>query len=936
MMLALTVSLPLLAALLLCAVPNRARRTSAWLAGGMTAIALASILWHAPDALRGEIWRQSISVLPMLDFALSFRVDAYAFAFALLVLGIGLLIVLYAAFYLSKDDPPARFFAYLMLFMGAMLGMVCSGNLLQLVVYFELTSIASFLLIAFWHQRKDAREGARMALAITGAGGLCLLAAVLLIGHVVGSLELDRVLSDGALIRESPKFGLILGLVLVACFAKSAQFPLHFWLPHAMAAPTPVSAYLHSATMVKAGVFLLGRLHPVFASTDAWFYVVSLTGLATMLLGATVAIFRHDLKGMLAYSTISHLGLITLLFGLGSPLAAVAAVFHILNHAVFKASLFMAAGIIDHETGTRDMRQLGGLYQLLPITGTLAIVASMAMAGVPLLNGFLSKEMFLAETLGLEGRGWVAWVVPLLATLASVLSMAYSLRFVHDTFFNGPTRSEIKHAHEPPRFMRVPVEVLVLICLAVGIAPAWVIGPLLAAASEAVLGMPPPPYSLAIWHGFNLPLLMSAIALLGGAALYFVLQRKRNLHSALPREVDGRLLFQRSYTLLKRGARFLSTPFMQFSLQSQLRVLLLLILVFAAYPLIRLGMGLSLESMQTGSISLAELSLLALCALLSVLTVRFYQQRLAALLLLGGVGLLVALIFVHLSAPDLALTQLLVEMVTIVLMMLALNWLPASSPKEPSRAAKWGDGALAIGLGLGAALLTFAVISKPFDSISPFFLEQTLPLGGGANAVNVIIVDFRGYDTLGEITVLGIAGLLVYSLLSGLRPKLNPTVSALPNTRASLLLKLMARVLLPFALLLGIYLFLRGHNAPGGGFIAGLVVALALILQWVASSTREAERALPGDFRAWVAGGLLIAGLTGVGSFFLGAPFLTSTYDYPDLPVLGPIPLASAALFDLGVFATVIGATMVILLALSRLRAQKLGPEVSGREQADA
>ena len=403
--------------------------------------------------------------------------------------------------------------------MGSMLGVVLSENLLLMLVFWELTSLSSFLLIGFWSHRSDARRGARMALAVTGGGGLALLAGILLIGQVVGSFELSDVLAARQVLQASALFPLILVLVLLGVFTKSAQFPFHFWLPHAMAAPTPVSAYLHSATMVKAGVFLLARLYPALAGNDLWFYLVGLTGLATLLLGAFLALFQNDLKGLLAYSTISHLGLITLLFGLDSPMANVAAIFHIINHATFKASLFMAAGIIDHETGSRDMRRINGLWKYMPHTAVLAMVASASMAGVPLLNGFLSKEMFFGETLSQNMAGAFNWLIPTLATVATLFSVAYSVRFIHDVFFNGEPVDLPKTPHEPPRYMKVPVEVLVGLCLLVGMAPAWTVAPLLSAAASASLNGALPAYSLAIWHGFNAPLAMSLIALVGGIAL---------------------------------------------------------------------------------------------------------------------------------------------------------------------------------------------------------------------------------------------------------------------------------------------------------------------------------------------------------------------------------------------------------------------------------
>ena len=431
-------ALPFVGCLVAALLPTNARNLeSLWAAAVALAVALPLALLY-PEVRDGAVLTERIAWLPSLGVNLVVRLDGFAWMFAMLVSAMGLLVIVYARYYLSADDPAARFYSLLLGFMGAMLGVVVSGNLVQLVVFWELTSVFSFLLIGYWTHRKDARRGARMAFTVTATGGLALLAGVLLLGHIVGSYELDAVLAAGDVVRAHALYPLTLALVLLGALTKSAQFPFHFWLPHAMAAPTPVSAYLHSATMVKAGVFLLARLWPVLAGTDAWFWIVGGAGLATLLLGAYAAMFQNDLKGLLAYSTISHLGLITLLLGLNSPLAAVAAVFHMMNHATFKASLFMAVGIIDHETGTRDMRRLDGLYRFMPITGTLAIVACAAMAGVPLLNGFLSKEMFFAETVFVSAHPAIEYGLPALATLAGVFAVVYSLRFGHDVFFGPP------------------------------------------------------------------------------------------------------------------------------------------------------------------------------------------------------------------------------------------------------------------------------------------------------------------------------------------------------------------------------------------------------------------------------------------------------------------------------------------------------------------
>ncbi len=945
MSLFLLVLLPWLGAALVASLPAGARRLQAALAGatalGVTVLALQA----APAILGGQVLRASVEWLPALGLDLGFRMDGLAWLFVLLIGGIGALVVLYAAWYLDPGDPHSpsgRFFVFLLLFMGAMLGVVLADNLVLLVLFWELTSLASFLLIGYWHGRddvgRDAREGARMALTITGAGGLCLLAGALLLGHIAGSFELDVVLASGDRIRAHALYEVALVLVLLGAFTKSAQFPFHFWLPHAMAAPTPVSAYLHSATMVKCGVFLLARLYPALGGSEPWFWIVTSTGLATMLLGAYIAIFQHDLKGLLAYSTISHLGLITLLFGLSEPLAVVAGVFHILNHAVFKAGLFMSAGIIDHECGTRDLRRINGLMKLMPFTATLGIVASLSMAGVPLLNGFLSKEMFFAEALAKDSSAAMEWLLPAGATLAGALSVAYSLRFIHDTFFNGEPVGLPKTPHEPPFFMRLPVMLLVLLCLAVGLAPALVAGPLLAVAAQAALygepGLALPAYELAIWHGFNGALLMSAIAVVAGVVLYFALQRGLNLHriTRLPGWVvaGGRELFALLQASGVSAARGLVGALQNGSLQRYLLLLVLMALAAGAAPFV-LSWGPSAQPAALHLQGLHPLSLLLglLGSAAALGTALLHRQRVVAVLLMGSAGLVVCLVFVGLSAPDLALTQLLVEVVSLVLLMLALKWLPEESPQERvARWRQWRDAALALAVGLGVAALVWMVLTRPGQSISDFFFATTLPLGGGANAVNVIIVDFRGFDTLGEITVLGIAALTLHALLAGWAPPAAQTPAASGQAHP-LMLQRVARLVLPFVVLISVFLYLRGHNLPGGGFIAGLVLAIGLVLMQVAHGqawVRERSPLLGGDFRAWIGWGLALAAATGLGSWLFAAPFLTTTYDYPWLPGIGGVPLASASAFDLGVYMVVVGATMAMLLAIARLSRPAAAP----------
>ena len=922
--------LPWLGAALVACLPGTARRAAAWVAGVTALVVTALALASASAVFGGEVLRWSVPWLPALGLQFGFRLDGLAWLFALLIGGIGALVVLYAAWYLDPADPAPRFFTFLLLFMGAMLGVVLADNLILLVLFWELTSLSSFLLIGYWHHREDAREGARMALTVTGLGGLCLLAGALLIEQIVGSTQLDVVLASGDLIRAHPMYPTALVLVLLGAFTKSAQFPFHFWLPHAMAAPTPVSAYLHSATMVKCGVFLLARLYPALGGSEPWFWIVSLTGLTTLLIGAYIAIFQHDLKGLLAYSTISHLGLITLLFGLGEPLAVVAGVFHIINHATFKAGLFMSAGIIDHECGTRDMRRINGLWKYMPFTATLGMTAAAAMAGVPLLNGFLSKEMFFAEAVAKNSHAAMTLLLPVGATLAGVFGVAYSARFVHDVFFNGEPVGLPKTPHEAPFFMRLPVLLLVMLCLLVGLLPALTVGPLLAVAAQAALYGAPgpalPAYTLSLWHGFNLPLLMSAVASVGGVLLYFGLQRFVNLHRLvrLPLWIKsgGRDLFQALQAAGVAAARGLTGALETGSLQRYLMLLVLLALAAGAWPFLRAGPSAEAAPWHLHGMNFVALVVWAIGMAGALATVLMYRQRLLALLPLGAVGLVVCLAFVWFSAPDLALTQLLVEVVSIVLLLLALRWLPAQSPVEPQAWRRWRDALIALAVAAGVTALVWMVLTRPFDAISPFYLANALPLGGGANAVNVIIVDFRAFDTLGEITVLAIAALTMHALLADFAPPL-PLPGGSPAQRHPLMLQLIARLVLPFAVLLSIFFYLRGHNLPGGGFIAGLLLAIALLLQQVAHGQAwVAAHATGGrelDFRGWAGWGLLIAVGTGLASGWYGAPFLTSTYDYPWLPGVGGVPLASASAFDLGVYLVVVGGVMVMMTSIARL-----------------
>ena len=942
--------LPFLGSIIAALLPANARNAESTLAGLIALFCAVQAALYFPQIADGGVISQQFTWLPTLGLNFTVRMDGFAWMFCMLVLGIGALVVLYARYYMSPEDPVPRFFAFFLAFMGSMAGVVLSGNIIQLVLFWELTSLFSFLLIGYWYHRKDARRGARMALTVTGTGGLCLLAGMLVLGHIAGSYELDTVLASGDLVRAHPMYLTALVLVLLGALTKSAQFPFHFWLPHAMAAPTPVSAYLHSATMVKAGVFLMARMWPVLGGTEQWFWLVGGAGVCTLLLGAYVAMFQDDLKGLLAYSTISHLGLITLLLGLNSPLAAVAAVFHIMNHATFKASLFMAAGIIDHESGSRDIRKLSGLFRMMPITATLAMVASASMAGVPLLNGFLSKEMFFAETVYISANTAIEYGLPIAATIAGIFSVAYSLRFTVDVFF-GPPATDLPHTpHEPPHWMRVPVELLVLTCLVVGMLPALSVGRFLDAAARPVVGGQLPKFSLAVWHGFNLPLVMSFVALAGGVALYMLLRAARQRgHLERPpgiQYLNGKRAFEitiATFSLWGRaGRRMLGTR----RLQVQLLWLISTALVVGMLPLWALGLQPGdRPSLPPSPVFILLWVIGAICAVGAAWQAKYH--RLAALALLSGAGLATCITFTWFSAPDLALTQLSVEAVTTVLILLGLRWLPRRL--EPAEmgvkrtrlavARRMRDFAIAAAAGTGMAAIAWAMMTRPFpQSISTFFLERAQPEGGGTNVVNVMLVDFRGFDTMGEIVVLGIVALTVYALLRRFRPAretldlpmqqralpadletdlVNPRLANDTAVGYLMVPAVLMRLVLPLACMVSVYLFMRGHNEPGGGFVAGLVMSVALLLQYIVSGTVWVEENMPLHPRRWIGLGILIALATGVGSWFFGYPFMTTHTAHFTLPLIGEIHVASALFFDIGVFTLVVGATLLVLTSLA-------------------
>ncbi len=925
---------PFIGALFPALMIRAGRDACALMTGVATLLAFAMLMTMAPAVFRGEVLQAQIEWLPALGLSASFFLDGLGFLFAGMILGVGLLIILYARFYLSSDDPMGQFYTYLLLFQGAMLGIVTSDNVLLLLVFWELTSLSSFLLIGYWKHLPEGRQGARMALAVTGGGGLALIGGMLILGNIAGSYDLTVILTKGDEIRASEWYFPALILILLGAFTKSAQFPFHFWLPHAMAAPTPVSAYLHSATMVKAGVFLLARLWPVLAGTPEWFYIVATTGLITMVLGALIALFKDDLKALLAFSTVSHLGLLTMLLGLGTKFGVVAAVFHIINHLTFKAALFMSAGIVDHEAHTRDIKRLGGLRRLMPITTVIACLAALSMAGIPLLNGFLSKEMML------EAVSQTEWwenplFVPVLATVGALLSVAYSFRFIFHTFF-GPVRDDYpSKPHDPSFGMWAAPAFLVVLVIAIGLFSKATVGPLVAVAADAVYGGGKAPYySLKIWHGVTPALWMSVIAVIGGIVLMVLHKPLAWVWNAVPRP-EAKVIFEWLLDRIVRLCRAIAEATHNGSITRYLAIFAVgtVALGYIAWS----GGGMTPATRDPLAVTpLAAIGWLLLVGATGYL-VTIHHNRFRALIVISIIGLMVSAGFVYLSAPDLALTQISVETVTILLLLLALYFLPKETPRESPAWLRLRDGAIALISGGAVAALAYAFMLRDVSVISDFHLANSYKGGGGTNVVNVILVDFRGYDTYGEIIVLGIAGLTIFALMESLlRGKASARLrnwTFAPNTsldRHPIMMVVATRFLFPIACLVGVYIFLRGHNEPGGGFVAGLVVSIALLMQYMASGFAWAQRKQTVEYHSMIGLGVIIAGLTGAGAWLAGRPFLTSAFGYVNLPPIEEFELATAALFDLGVFLAVLGAVMLTLYSLSRI-ARHAGETVNPR-----
>ncbi len=740
-----------------------------------------------PSVMNGGHAVSELQWIPSLGISFVSYLDGLSLLFSLLITGIGTLVVLYSIFYLDKNrEKLNNFYVYLLLFMTAMLGVVQSDNMISLYLFWELTSISSFLLIGYWYTRDRSRFGALKSMMITVFGGLMMLGGFVLLGIMGDTFSIRELIANSATFVGHEFFTVALILILLGAFTKSAQFPFYIWLPDAMEAPTPVSAYLHSATMVKAGIYLVARFTPIFAVSEVWIWLVTGIGLLTLFWGSFFAVKQTDLKAILAFSTVSQLGLIMSLLGAGSiayhtddaifRFAAFAAIFHLINHATFKGSLFMVAGIVDHETGTRDIRKLGGLMSIMPVSFTVAFIGSMSMAGLPPFNGFLSKEMFLQSMLAIrhfELFNFATWgiVFPVVAWIASVFTFVYSFYFVFKTFA-GQRKSEPlpKKPHEASTGMLVSPVILAALVVGIFFIPnligKWFVKP-------AVMAIQPGLYShpsdvavhVAAWHGLASPELWMTVAVVGvGTILYLTLAKWQKLYELQPQYLSLNTLYDSAMWMSEGGMNRLSRLYMTGLIRTYLLYMFAFIVAITTATLfIKEAFVVDMDSFTALN---AYGIMTAIILVIAVAMVLLAKTRLAAIIALGAVGYSVALFFVIFKAPDLALTQLVIETVSVALFLLAFKHLPALSNHGQTKRNRLANLLISAGVGITVALVALSAHSqKLLPSISQYYKDTVATEAGGGNIVNVILVDYRGFDTLFEIAVLSIAGLGVLGMI---------------------------------------------------------------------------------------------------------------------------------------------------------------------------
>ncbi|QIS23159.1 Na+/H+ antiporter subunit A [Nocardia terpenica] len=902
---------------------------------------LAGFAWVLANWNSGQ--RIDIRWAPSIHLDLALRFDGLASIMSALVLGIGALILAYCAHYFDDDDRQRLgiFAGYLVAFAGTMFGLVLSDNMLLLFTFWEATTVLSFLLVGHHADQLPGRRAALQALLVTGAGGLAMLVGIIMVGQHYRTYLLSELLP-----RIDPHdwwTGVALVLLLIGALSKSAIVPLHFWLPGAMAAPTPVSAYLHAAAMVKAGVYLVARLAPGFAAVAPWHPMVLGLGLLSMVLAGLRSLQVYDLKLVLAFGTVSQLGFLMVLVGIGTPDAALAGATMIVAHALFKACLFMVVGIIDHGAGTRDLRRLSGLGHREPVLCAIAILAALSMAGIPPMLGFVGKESALtaaleADTLSPSGR--IAVTVGIV--VGSMLTVGYSARFLWGAF---GTKSVTVGAPEPRRRWHppgaaflVPPAVLAAASLAAGPGAAWLDRRVRPYAQTLPGGEPP---HLALWHGFGTPLTLTMAVIACGLVLFEI--RDRIGESASPRLGNA----DRVYDATLRAMDQLSLRMTGATQRGSLPLNQALILItLIALPTVMLVLGGRTRVPLRLWDSPLQLVIGAIMAAMAV-GATVMRNRLAVVLLVGVTGYGCGVIYALHGAPDLALTQFLVETLTLVIFVLVLRKFPAEITPERTAAFKVRRALLAIGVGAAVAVLgAFAVAARSTEPIWHRIPQAAYQFGGGKNAVNVLLVDIRAWDTLGEISVLvvaatGVASLMFRSRRFGTLPRVAdapgyvpdpdraywlPAAGLVAKRDRSMVLAMTTRLLFPTIMVLSAYFFFSGHNAPGGGFAGGLTAGLALVLRYLAGGRYELAEALPVDAGHLLGAGLTLAAGTATGSLLLGAPPLSSAIVELTLPVFGHVKLVTAMLFDLGVYLIVVGLVLDVLRSLgARLDTETAG-----------
>ncbi|MFF2481700.1 Na+/H+ antiporter subunit A [Paenibacillus sp. NPDC058071] len=745
------------------------------------------LLQYIPSVAAGDTYKYTLSWIPSLDMNIVSYVDGLSLLFGLLISGVGALVIVYSIFYMSKiREALHNFYIYLLMFMGAMLGLVFSDHLLVLYGFWELTSVSSFLLISYWYERKSSRQGALKAMLITVLGGFGMLAGFIMMIMMADTYSIREMLANLESIQNHALFIPAMLCVLLGAFTKSAQFPFGIWLPDAMEAPTPVSSYLHSATMVKAGIYLVARMTPIFGGSSVWFWLVAGIGIITLLYGSLTALRQTDLKAMLAYSTISQLGLIMCLLGVGSlavyfgasdsgtvfGVAGFAALFHLFNHSTFKGSLFMVVGIIDHETGRRDIRYLGGLMQVMPITFTIALVGGLSMAGLPPFNGFLSKEMFFAAVnevsqAGIFGLSKIGLLFPITAWVASIFTFVYCMIFIFKTF-GGKYRPEklTRTVHEAPWGMLFSPIILGLLVLFIFFFPNVLGKYILTPALTAMLPTTPmSAYDLKIsaWHGLNLELVMTIGVIVIGLLLFKSSKRWVQAMRNYPQGLTLNHWYNKGLSGTERFSSSLTNGYMTGSLRHYL------IYTFAFFVIVLISSllllyGIRFDFSNDAAISIFDVGLV-LMMVIAAGTVLLAGNRIVAIVALGVLGYMVSMFFVIFRAPDLALTQMVVETVSTLLFLLCFYHLPKLKKSMERIPFKLTNLIVSIAMGLTVTLLGLSANGhKLFEPITSFF-ENAFELAGAKNIVNAILVDFRGFDTMLEISVLAIAGLGVYILV---------------------------------------------------------------------------------------------------------------------------------------------------------------------------